>query len=194
MRLYRYDFSLFAEKFPVRAVYCLEALMHDVRRLSDLVMSRSAGLALYARQWVDRATADDVVQTALVSLLSQRTSPGDPVAWMYRAVRNAAIDAGRARSRRRQREQSVASNRPDWFEPSPGDAMDAELAQSAMMQLPTDSREVLVLRIWGDLGFSAIAKVLNVSVSTAHARYSSGLSQLKDLLEQPCKTTISKRD
>jgi RNA polymerase sigma-70 factor (ECF subfamily) len=172
----------------------METPMHDVRRLSDLVMTRSAGLALYARQWVDRSTVDDVVQTALVSLLSLRREPEDPVAWMYRAVRNAAIDAARAQNRRSRREQSVASTQPDWFEPSPDSAMDAASAEVALAQLPADAREVVVLRVWGDLGFSAIAKVLGVSVSTAHARYTDALTQLRDALEQPCKTTISKRD
>ena len=166
--------------------------MHDVRQISDLVVSRSAGLTLYARQWVDRATADDVVQTALVSLLSQRKSPVDPMAWMYRAVRNAAIDALRANSRRHRREQLTALNTPGWFEPSPGDALDAAAAEAVLRQLPVDAREVVVMRLWGDLGFTAIAELLDISVSTAHARYSDALIKLRQAMEQPCKTTTSK--
>jgi len=169
--------------------------MSDLTRLSDLIAARSAGLTLYARQWVDGSSAEDVLQTAMVSLLSQRKMPADPVAWMYRAVRNAAIDAARAQARRRKREQAVASARCDWFEPSADDAMDATSAEAALRQLPADAREVVVLRLWGDLGFSAIANVLGVSVSTAHSRYTAALEQLRNLLEQPCKTTVTlKRD
>ena len=63
---------------------------HD--RLAQLVMQRLAALTLFARQWLDAASAEDVVQETLTTLLMQRKSPDDPVAWMFRAVRNAAID------------------------------------------------------------------------------------------------------
>lgn len=173
--------------------------MTDLTRLSDLITARFAGLVLYARQFVDGDIADDVVQTALVALLSQRKAPAEPVAWMYRAVRNAAIDAARAKARRRRREQSVAADRSGWFEPSMGQAMDAASAEAALRRLPADFREVVVLRLWGDLRFADIADILNVSVSTAHSRYTTALEQVKHLmgssLEQRCKTTTtSKQD
>src|SRR3954471_20921033 len=68
--------------------------MSDLNRLTQMVVDRAAALALYARQWLgdDASSAQDVVQDALTALLMQRQPPSDPVAWMYRAVRNAAID------------------------------------------------------------------------------------------------------
>ena len=70
----------------------------DLDRLATLVTERAAGLALFARQWLDAAAAEDVVQDALIALMSERRPPEKPLAWMYRAVRNAAIDvAGQVR-------------------------------------------------------------------------------------------------
>src|SRR5438128_181518 len=90
--------------------------MNDLDRLAQLVTERSSALALYARQWLNAASAEDVVQEALTALLCESRAPDDPIAWMYRAVRNAAIDQARSSSRRRRREQVVATARREWFD------------------------------------------------------------------------------
>src|SRR4051812_18133252 len=99
--------------------------MSDPSQLVRLVADRGPGLALYARQWLDAASAEDVVQEALTALLTQRPPPDDPVAWIHRAVRNAAIDHTRSASRRRRREETVAGSRSEWFEPTPDSLIDA---------------------------------------------------------------------
>src|SRR5687768_9066588 len=159
----------------------------DLDRLARLVVERAAGLTLYARQFVDdRASAEDVVQEALTSLLSQRPPPDDPLAWMYRAVRNAAIDASRSSSRRRRRERIVAESRREWFEPRPDALIDAETAQTALAELPPASREIVVLRIWSGLGFAQVADVMQMSLATVHDRYVAALRQMRGALEKSC--------
>ena len=159
----------------------------DLERLTVIVAERAAGLVLYARQWLDAVTAEDVVQEALVALLSQRQPPDNAVAWMYRAVRNAAIDAARSTARRRRREEVVARSRGAWLEAGSDSLLDAETAEDALRQLAPDYRQVVVLRIWGELGFAEIAEILELSVSTVHGRYVSALSQLRIALEKPCQ-------
>ena len=132
----------------------------DVERLTRMVTEGAAALVLYARQWLDGPGADDAVQEALIALLAQPEPPRNPTAWMYRAVRNAAIDAARATERRRRREQSVALSRREWFVPHPEALLDAQTAEQALQQLAPEHREVVVLRIWGDLAFAEIADVL----------------------------------
>jgi RNA polymerase sigma-70 factor (ECF subfamily) len=168
--------------------------MSDRDRLTQLVVDRAPGLTLYARQWLDdAAAAEDAVQEALTSLLSQRPPPNDPIAWMFRAVRNAAIDQARSSSRRRRREQAVAELRREWFETGVDALIDAKDAQAALADLPPASREIVVLRIWSDLGFAQIADVMQMSLSTVHDRYVAALRQMRTRLEkQPCsekKTT-----
>ena len=164
--------------------------IRELDRLAQLVVERSAALALYARQWVDAAWAEDVVQEALTALLAERRPPGDPVAWMYRAVRNAAIDYARAASRRRQREQIVAQERREWFESRQDSLIDAKTAERALRNLSAESREIVVLRIWGDLGLQQIAKIVQASVSTVHERLQDALAQMRCALEEPCRNKM----
>jgi RNA polymerase sigma-70 factor (ECF subfamily) len=162
--------------------------MIDLDRLTELVIERAPRLALYARQWLDSASADDAVQEALTSLLMQRTAPLDPIAWMYRTVRNAAIDHAKVSSRRRKREAAVAQTRREWFDDRPENLIDAESAERMLKNLPPDQREIVVMRIWGELGFAQIAEILQISVSTVHGRYTSALTQMRNELEKPCRT------
>ena len=163
--------------------------MSDLERLTQLVAERAPGLALYARQWVDRAAAEDVVQEALTALLLAQPKPDDPVAWMFRTVRNAAIDLARSASRRRRREQTIAAARGEWFETRPDAALDARAAEQALEQLPSELRQIVVLRIWGQQGFAQIAQIMELSTSTAHDRYQAALKQLRAALEKPCAKT-----
>jgi RNA polymerase sigma-70 factor (ECF subfamily) len=158
----------------------------DLNWLTQVVTERAAGLRLFARQWVDAATAEDVVQEALVALLAERQSPRSPVAWMYRAVRNAAFDHHRASARRRKREQAVAEARGELFEKQSNALLDRWAVESALQSLGGESRQLVVMRIWGELGFAEIASVLEVSVSTVHDRYKKALGDLRNALEQPC--------
>src|SRR3954468_31588 len=125
--------------------------MSDLDRLAQFVTQRSNALVLYARQWLDFASAEDAVQEALVALLAEPAPPADPIAWMYRAVRNASIDRARSASRRRRREQIVASGRREWFEYSPDALIDADAAEKALSVLSPEQREIVVLRIWGEM-------------------------------------------
>jgi RNA polymerase sigma-70 factor (ECF subfamily) len=154
----------------------------DAEQLGRLIDSRAAALALYARQWC--RSPDDVVQEAFAAL--SRLAPADPVAWLYRAVRNRAISAGRSEQRRRQREAAAASR--DWFQPAPGDRLDASAAADALQSLPADEREVVVAHVWGGLSFAQIGELTSTSAATACRRYAAGLARLRERLNQPCTT------
>ena len=160
---------------------------NDLQRLAEMVVERSAALTLYARQWLDAAWADDVVQEALVALLAERQPPLDPIAWMFRAVRNAAIDHARAASRRRQREQFVAQGRHEWFEPAAHSMIDAQLAEQKLRQVPLELRQVVIMKIWGELSFAQIGQIMQLSPSTVYERYASALQQMRSAMERPCK-------
>jgi RNA polymerase sigma-70 factor (ECF subfamily) len=159
---------------------------HDVERLTRMIAERSAALVLYARQWLDAAAADDAVQDAFVALIGQRRAPDNPAAWMYRAVRNAAIDQLRVAKRRRQREQVVAMRRSELFESSAEAAIDAAIVGDWLNRLALEHREIVVLRIWCDLGFAEIAEIVQLGVSTVHDRYHAALRELRRALEKSC--------
>ncbi len=51
--------------------------------------------------------------------------------------------------------------------------------EEALLRLSDEQREVVVMRIWGELTFPQIGEVLSVSSSTADTRYRSGLKRLR---------------
>ena len=56
------------------------------------------------------------------------------------------------------------------------------LLSSALAQLPYEQREVIVLRMHGQMRFSAIAKSLGISTNTAKGRYRYGIKKLRSVL------------
>ena len=73
--------------------------------VAELLRRHGPALVLYARMWCD--TPDDVVQETLLSLVAQRSPPRNIAAWLFRSVRNAAVSASRASTRRRRHESQA---------------------------------------------------------------------------------------
>src|SRR6185503_17221915 len=65
----------------------------DAELLGRLLDEHGPALALYATQWTD--AADDCVQESLVELARQAKPPEHAVAWLYRVVKNRALNAAR---------------------------------------------------------------------------------------------------
>jgi RNA polymerase sigma factor (sigma-70 family) len=152
------------------------------RVLANLIAGHATALVLFARQWCDNP--EDVVQDGFCKLATS-PAPADPVAWLYRVVRNAAIDSRRSTSQRSKREQ-VAARSVLWFAETGVDGLDAETAVAALESLAPDLREVIVARLWGGLTLEQIAVAAGCSVSTAHRRYEAGLSVLRERLGVTC--------
>ena len=143
-------------------------------------------LVLLARQWVARhADAEDVLQEAFVRFWPKRHRARDPVAYLYQCVRRAAMNWRRS-AERRARHEAQADARPLFRTPAE-EAELAELAeavQAALATLPVEQREVVVLRIWGQLTFGALAEVLGVPPPTARSRYRYALAALRKQLPE----------
>ena len=147
---------------------------------------RYAGrMVLYARQWVDSAEAEDVVQDVFVRMIRDKQAPANPAAWLYTSVRNAAISLGRSRTRRAKREKVVGEGRGRWFEPDMDAAIDAGAAEAALSKLPEAQREIVMLRLWGQLSFAEISGVMGMALSSVFDQYHKGLKGLRSIMENP---------
>ena len=150
-----------------------------VGRLFD---EHAEALVLFARRRLPNP--DDVVQDAFVKLARLHNPPENVVAWLYKVVRNGAVDAARRANRRLKRER-YASNREAWFD-STDDSIDAQTATKLLNELDPDLREIVIARIWGGLTFDEIAQITGASLATARRRYLEGLAVLQERLEPKC--------
>ncbi len=150
-------------------------------QLAELVDRYAAALVLYARQWC--ACPEDVVQTAFLKLVRQGTPPSNLLPWLYRVVRNGAIDASRAARRRSRYEAEAADAAPKYFAPSyDPTGLDARAAADALAHLAPETREIVVMHIWGGLTFEQIAEAVGSSAATCYRRYAAGLETLRQKL------------
>jgi len=159
---------------------------HDFVRLVD---NHGPALILYARQWCP--TAEDVVQDAFLKLLAVPEPPRDVLPWLYRVVRNRALDASKT-ARRRQRRESAVARRETWFVETAIDGIDASAAVAALEQLPVEQREAIVARLWGGLSFELIGEVAGCSASSAFRRFAAGIDSLRRELGEPCLNRSAK--
>jgi RNA polymerase sigma factor (sigma-70 family) len=124
---------------------------------------------------VDAAAAEDVVHQVFLRLLGGNTDVRhNPVAYVYRAVRNGALNALRdqAHGEPTTLETCVFSHR--------GGNQEAAVAlQAALAELPEEQREVVVMRIWSGLTLEEVATATGVSLNTVASRYRYALGKLR---------------
>jgi RNA polymerase sigma-70 factor (ECF subfamily) len=137
------------------------------------------GLLLYARSLVgSKHTAEDALQHVFMKLLEQGSVPEEPKLYLYRAIHNAALNLQRGSSRA----VDIGEVEP-WFEAPPEDITTRVALKNALLQIPAEQRQVVVLHTWGGLHFEEIAEVLGVAANTAASRYRYGLQKLRAAMQ-----------
>jgi len=158
----------------------------QLARWFDMCSNR---LTLYARHWLPDDLAQDVVQSAFARLMGQLREPRDVRAWLFRTVRNEAMTRLRQRERQSRHGKLIATQQPVWFESQPEDLIDARTAQEILMKLPPAQREVVLLRIWGQLSLKQIGHIVGSPLTTVHSRYKAALAAIKERMQASCETT-----
>jgi len=163
--------------------------MDDVSELwSDWLQQNGHRLMLFARQQTRcEADAEDVLQNALVK--TWKTHSGGPddkvISLAYTNVKRCAIDYARSIDRRKVREDAAARETGEmvsWFDLPDDD--EARALQVALSKIPEKLREVVTLKIWGELTFDEIGKTLSISPNTAASRYRYAMEGLRRCLKE----------
>jgi len=152
------------------------------KQLAQWYEAHGTELMLYARQWSPDQQAEDIVQDAFIKLLKQRRCPDNVRAWLFRVVRNASISMVR-RLQRRRAGQKFLGRETLWFESRRDDLIDAQLAQDILQTLPAHLREIVMLRIWGQMSLREIAEIVNKSIPWIHNNYKTALEMIRKKLE-----------
>jgi len=132
--------------------------------------------------------AEDIVQDVFTSFIrnaEQFQLTGSLKSYLATCVANRARNANRAQRRRQNPGPEVAgaeapnSTRPDrWIISSE----EFRRLNEALVQLPYDQRETVILRAQGGMKFRQIAKLQCAPIKTVQSRYRLGLDKLRSLL------------
>jgi len=147
----------------------------DVRQLYE---THGPALLAYASALLrDSSAAEDVLHQVFLQLLRGKAAMnGQPAPYLFRAVRNTALNHIRGQSR----EVELGGNAV-WLESPDGSPETSIALQSALKALPEEQREIVVLKVWGQLTFEEAAEVTGVPANTAASRYRYGIQKLKEI-------------
>ncbi|MDZ4860619.1 MAG: sigma-70 family RNA polymerase sigma factor [Candidatus Hydrogenedentes bacterium] len=128
-----------------------------------------------------REAAEDVVQNVFRNVLNRPRLPGDLRPYVFRAIRNAAVDEHRAQARIAALESifDLPGHRNNGHDPAVAQELDALL-----QQLNEQERECIVLKTYNGLTFAEIGDVCGVSMNTAASWYRRGIEKLRALMKE----------
>ena len=166
-------------KSGCRGVYGVEKVTTN-HWCEGLYEAQAAQIILYGRALgLSHSEAEDVLQETFLALMQQAHAPEKPLNYCLRSFRNRALNYRRSLWRRMARE--LESHR--WFERSEGETPQERAAMRCLADLPTEQREVIVLKIWHEYTFEMIGELLELSPNTVAGRYRYGLQKIKARLK-----------
>lgn len=127
----------------------------------------------------NRAQAEDSVHEALLAVASLSHQPDDLPAYLYKVVRNKALHSNKQEQRKEVLVEDYAETH--------GDAELTTLAEQVkdhIGQLGQHEQQALMLKLFGDMTFEEIARVMEASPNTVASWYRRGLIKLKELIDE----------
>ena len=163
----------------------------DADAFEQLVAAyRNQVFRLALRMCGNEADADEVAQEAFLSAwkgLPNFRGESRFSTWLYQLTTHAAIDLMRREKRQAAAEDIDGITAADDG-PSPHPQVErAETrreVRSALMQLPEEYRQVLVLRFMQELSYEEIGQTLKLPAGTVKSRLNRAKAQLKDILSR----------
>lgn len=145
-------------------------------------------LSLAANLLNDKVDVEDVVQDVFISFVRSIEKfhlRGSLKGYLTTCVVNRSRDYIR-KSRRRESLSVNQTEQTNTAVKSPVQlavcSEQLERLSQAITELPYEQREVVVLRLHGDMRFKTIAGLQNISIKTAQSRYRYGLDKLRSIL------------
>jgi RNA polymerase sigma-70 factor (ECF subfamily) len=154
----------------------------DLAYLEELFRRHADGIHVLCARLVSRDAAEELVQESFLRLLRYRGSwrrQGSFAGWLYSIARNLCRDY-----LQRERRESAATL--TWTQDQRATREDprVQLVEIALVRLPADQREVIVLARWHDLSSARIGEILGCSAGAARVRLHRALRQMRELVQQ----------
>ena len=156
--------------------------------LRDVYHSHRQGLFSLALSITgSRQQAEDAVQEAFAKMAGRKPPEGDPVPYVFKAVRNAAIDMQRSR----RRDQQLSASLFNGYIPPPQETDPQihlltkerdQILRKAIENLSEDEREAIVLKALAGLTFQQAGEAAGIPAKTIATRYRRALQKLETRL------------
>ena len=137
----------------------------------------------------DVSLSEDAVHDVFIAFAQNIASfrlTGSLRAYLARCVANRIRDLMRTKRSRAKAPspEQACSMEQDMNDPSRLVVCNEELGllSSALAELPYEQREVITLRIYGQMRFRVIAKSMGISVNTVKGRYRYGIQKMRSIL------------
>lgn len=169
----------------------------DLVQLGTLFERHHVGLFnFFLRLTGNRQLSEDLVQEAFIRILKYRKTfrqPGEFRPWLYKLARNAVAAHFRKHGR-----DHLPPGEPDEQACERPLALDelqraesARQLRAALMLLPYERREVLLLSRFGELRYDEIAELLGCSVGAVKLRVHRAVRQLREVFDGLPRRTSS---
>jgi len=165
-------------EFPLRTP------LEDPPTLQQVFVAEESPLLRYAYGLVgQRETAEDLVQEAFLKLHAHWQDVANPRAWLFRAVRNLALN----HLRDHRRETAIDSNH-DWESNAPdpeqtlGRYETLGTLQLLVAELAPDERTLIALKYHDNLKYDQISQLTGLSVGNVGYKLHHALKHLADSL------------
>ena len=157
----------------------------SVRRIYEKYFNHLLTLAMALLN--DVSMAEDVVHDVFVSFVKSAEEfklRGNLKSYLVTCVMNRARDRIRSNRRRAVRldNSDLISSEADGPEQTIICSEESRRLNDAIAELGHEQREVIVLRLKGEMKFREIARLQGVSVNTIQGRYRYGLNKLRSIL------------
>ncbi|MGE0566824.1 MAG: sigma-70 family RNA polymerase sigma factor [Bacteroidia bacterium] len=149
----------------------------------------------------DRALAEDVFQETFFKAIQtikrgQYNEEGKFLPWIHRISRNLIIDHFRRIKKMPYANSYINEDGEELspldriasddasFETQEIDSKRKQVVRDLIYQLPSDQKEVVIMRMYYDMSFKEIADITNVSINTSLGRMRYALLNLKKMIEE----------
>jgi RNA polymerase sigma-70 factor (ECF subfamily) len=139
----------------------------------------------------DRQSAEDVFQQTWYKALNALTAykeQGRFSSWILGIAHNCSIDHTRRNSQKRKKEKIIdeGHDRTDFDAADPEEILERKeqriRLEEAIQKLPEEQREVVLMRIHGEIPFKEIAKIVHSPLNTVLGRMHYAVANLRRML------------
>ncbi len=157
----------------------------DVDQFGELFQRHHERLfAFFYRMTADPAASEDLSQEVFVRMLKYRSTFGEESdfrGWMYQIARNVRADYFRKRQTETLLMQHTSTDQQPPHSRELEKREQLSVLQRALLALPEDKREVLILARYEEMKCETIAAILSIEVGTVRVRVHRALRELRTL-------------